>query len=364
MPYAQQLSSIGWNATQSPTAQREAIQSALSAGPCALELPYGETVNIDQGLVAPFPVHLFGHGCDATNSAVALSQVRCATPNVNMIQLLAHNSIIEDINFHSDAANSHGYGVLVGDGGTHKPVGVNLSRVSTGSSNWRGVGIISGQELTVRDCFVFSQDAAYTSDNEIPDSGDNHIIGGEFNAYGGWCVRMLSGGGLNIGGSAKLLNGIGHINMAWNKGGSGGLQVDHASLENASGTVSCLLDGSMPFERIAFSNVSWGNGATCMRVQSSAQVAWLKQLDICNNVMKVMGPASLSAVDLDYCQQICVADNSIDGTGAAYTGIIVRGNCYGYIGPNIIRNLTGAYPAILNTSGNGGKNVFVSPNQP
>jgi hypothetical protein len=360
MSYLQTLASIGWSASLSPADQRQIIQTALNAGPCALEWPCGETVQIDQGLVAPYPVHIAGHGCDITNTASALSQIRTTAPNINILQLLASNSIVENINLHSDAQNTTGYGVLIGDG-TIQPQGVHLKRVSTCSNVWRGIGIISGQELTVEDCFANAQDAAFCTANVNSDSGDNRIEGGEFNAYGslGACIRILSGGGLMIGGGAKLLNGWNHIAMAWHQTGSGGLQVGPGvSMENCHSTVSCDIDGSAPFERMIFEGISWGNYSTPIQVRSSHSVKWLKQLIVADNLMKVMGPPNLSAVDLDYCDEVNVRGNNIDGTGQAYTGIITRANCTGRIGENVIRNLTGQYPSVMNQSGTG---VTVAP---
>lgn len=344
------LDQFGWNATQTDAVQRANVLSAFDSGE-PLEMPKGEDVRTDQPLISTHPLHLVGHGPDITNTATALSQFRTSVANIDILQILAGNSIVANINFHSDAIGT-GRGVVVGDGATKQPAGVLLDHISTGSNLFQGVAIISGQELTIRDSWLNGQDAAFCTDNENSDAGDNRIEGGEFNAFGslGAGIRMLSGGGLFAGDGLKLLSCYNHIAVAWHKSGSGGLIVSQVSAEGCRSTVSFDIDGSVPFERMEFGgDISWGNASTCVAVRSSHSVKWLKQLTITNNPMKVMGPPSLSAVDIDYCDELDVHGNNIDGTGHAYCGIIVREHSSGMIGTNTIRNVT--MQAIYNLAG-------------
>lgn len=321
------LASFGWNASLTPSAQRAAVQSALSSGEPLLA-PTNEVVQTDGPLVMDATTTLLGTGA---------SDFQCNDPSQDVIQVQADKCLIEAINVTHSSLGS-GCGISVGPNDGNFCRYVTLRRIWTSPNNRAGIHAVATGGLSIEGGNIWGRDAILWENILSSDAGDNKIVGTDINADPnvGAGIRWLSGGGLYVG-LCKFGSGYNHMNIAWNAGASGGLLLEHCSLETCT-WISIDIDGSVPFERMHISNNTFGVPIVAIAVRNFQASPWIKQLKINDNTVKVLGAAG-PAFDIGSCTQALIDGNDIDGTGVCPAGIIVRPQCTNsHVGENFIRN--------------------------
>ncbi len=339
------LDEFGWNASLSDGVQWAKTQDALNSGERLL-MPVCETVRIDAPLVMRAKRgNLTGGGGDLTNNANAVSQIRTSVANMPLLRVEADHCHIAGLNLHADAAGCTG--LVLGDGVTDHVRGVVVERLTTNSVMNFGVHVLSAGGLVLRDSWLSGWDAALRLENRLhSDTGDNKITNVDFNAYGpmGAGIRWTSGGGLYVMAS-KFVNGLNHISMDWNRGGSGNFSLLGSSLESNRG-ISLDMRGDYDFKRVQITGNTWGGiPSVAIVARSNCPSNWLKDLIVTGNTLDCYGVDPI--MDLGCTDNAFITSNTLRGNGTVPYGIYTR-NGTGGIGPN---RFSGCGTAVQNSAG-------------
>lgn len=325
------LDEFGWNSSQSPAAQRANTQAALDSGE-PIRLPVGESVTIDEPLVmAHKGGNLVGAGGDITNMATGPSQIRTAVANMPLIRVLGENCYLAGFNLHADALG--GAGIVVGDGINDHVRGFVAERISTSFNLLHGIHVKNSGGFVLNKCWLWGSDSALRLENLVSsDTGDNKITNCDFNALGsGAGIRWTSGGGLYVTG-CKFGAGKNHINIDWNRGGSGNFSLIGCSLETCD-HISVDMQGSHDFKRMQIVGNTWGGVIMAIAVRNFSPTNWLKELLISGNTID--NNSGNPCIDVGCTDNAFITGNNIRSSGGAVAGIMLR-NGNGAVGVNKI----------------------------
>lgn len=316
---------FGWLSTLAPATQRAKVQSALDSGE-ALRFPdNGEAVTTDGPCFMDHTTSLVGTGSSFWN---------CADKDQDCLVVRASYSTVERIHFDHPAGVGKGRGVVVGPSpdGAGYVIYVTLRDLFTSPNNRVGVDLIGAGGCHVDGGSLWGDLAAWRLGNILGgpdhDAGDHKVIGADTNAnptYGaGYLIE--TGGGVYIG-EPKGGQGLNHIKL-YPTGSTGNLVVAGGSLESGAG-ISVDILCPVPWERVAFTGVSFGVGSVAIAVRNTpgtrdaSGVPFLKELGITGCVVKTPGNRN-PVYDIGSVLNFSVTGGAIDGGGSAQCGIMVR----------------------------------------
>lgn len=339
------LASFGWNATQTPAAQRAAVQTAFDSGePLFWPVGTSDTVSTDGPAELKWGQKISGGG--------AFSRWRTADITQDALHILCDKGPVEDIHFVKDSAGP-GCAIVIGPNQQNYHAIYNQLRgVHTSLGFRRGVAFKACGGTQIFGGQLAGHEAGLFGENTISaDAGDHEVFGTHFNAGPeGAGIKVVSGGGLYLnaikGGAGKH-----HIKWDWHGGGSGNLVVTGGALETCD-DISVDLNISTGFERVIFDSVSWGVPSVAVAVRNFYPTGTLKQL-----TMTGCGISSFAGsnpiVDIGCVDGFMIANNSFRGGGSNQCAVIARPQASnGIIGPNIVQGCATDY--ITN-----GTNVYI-----
>lgn len=316
----------GWNSTQTPGDQRARVQAALDSGERLLFPTKFEPVTTDGPCFMDYSTSLIGTGSSIWN---------CADKDEDILVIRSSYSTVERVHFDHPSGVGEGRGVVVGPTPGPEPTYViynTLRDIFTSANNKFGVDLVGAGGCRVDGGSLWGDLAAWHLGNILSgpdhDAGDHKCDGVDTNAnpvYGaGYLIE--TGGGIYIG-NPKGGQGQNHIKL-YPTGSSGNLTVTGGSLEGCTG-ISADIFCTVPWERVAFTGVSFGVPSTAIAVRNTAgtrngsDIPNLKQLAI-TGCLPHTAPNAGPVYDIGSVSGFSVAGGAIDGGGAAQCGVYVR----------------------------------------